>query len=177
MSCYYYLFITENHWTCQTFCLTLVVLPPFFRFPPGFVEGNTLAWSRFLPLEVLKVWLVFFCGDYDFKLCILKAFVQDWYFVLEFWYCDLKGCNQASVWNKVIIFQVLFICLVVFCFCLLKCSTKVKAFPLWVTLTEVGCYTWYQSWRLADWVKLFKTIFKTVLKGSIFKNKAYFWKT
>ena len=36
--CSYHIIIicsyAESHWTCQTFCLTLVVSPPFFRFPP-----------------------------------------------------------------------------------------------------------------------------------------------
>ena len=95
------------------------------------------------------------------------------------WILKLKGCNHINFCfrcNKVKKFQVLFYLSCKFLFCLLKCSTKVKAFPLWVTLTEVWCYTWYQSWRLPDWVKFLKTIFKKVLEGSIFKNKAYFEK-
>ena len=34
--------------------------------------------------------------------------------------------------------------------CTLKRSIEVNVFPLWVTLMDVGCYTWYQSWRLPE---------------------------
>jgi len=96
------------------------------------------------------------------------------------WILKLKGCNHINFCfrcNKVKNFQVLFYLSCKFLFCLLKCSTKVKAFPLWVTLTEVGCYTWYQSWRLPDLIKNFWKLFsKRFWKGSIFKSKAYFEK-
>jgi len=46
-----------------------------------------------------------------------------------------------------------------------------------VTLTDVGCYIWYQRRRLPDWAKAFKKpseiIFKTFTKKHFSKEKFY----
>ena len=49
-----------------------------------------------------------------------------------------------------------------------KTSIEVNAFPLWVTLMDMGCYTWYQSIRLPEQIK------KKFRK--IFFFLKYFWK-
>ena len=95
-----------------------------------------------------------YIGDYDFKnyafwRLLYKTDILYLNSDIVIWK-DVTKLTSVSVVIKLLIFQVLFYLSCKFLFCLLKRSIKVKAFPLWVTLTEVGCYTWYQSWRLPD---------------------------
>ena len=64
-----------------------------------------------------------------------------WNDVLNFkYYLYLSCCNFSVLYS-------------------LKYSTEAKAFPLWVTLADVGCYMWYQSLRLPEQIKLLEKLF------------------
>ena len=111
----------ESHWTCQTFCLTLVVSPPFFRFPPGYPrrEYFSLIWIS-LWLKCLKYGLALYSSrsmgimilNHAFWRLLYKTNIL--YLNYEIWK-DITILTSVSVVIKLKNFNYCFICLVSFC--------------------------------------------------------------
>ena len=111
----------ESHWTCQTFCLTLVVSPPFFRFPPGYPRREYFSLIRIsLCLKCLKYGLALYSFrsmgimilNYAFWRLLYKTDIL--YLNSEIWK-DVTILISVSAVIKLKIFKYYFIYLVSFC--------------------------------------------------------------